>query len=272
MGKTIPAPGISKLNGVHSQFEAGLAGLNRTFHGPMSGLATHTTSNKADFNTRTDIGAVVDISAGSTMELTRRNKGVSTRSWDALTKSVYPRVLAVHEAGHAVAAIVQGGWVDAVHLRTRAECLAGDVIETDRGARITALGAVESMIFSDFPGRLIDHYMDKGLPPLRRDLAIKDMVVLFAGPYADIRQRRQAPFWAMHLPGARGDNDLILAIGNLLPDGKAAIDEAARIASRLVKDYWPYILAVADAIHMNRYTPGEVIESIVPRVVNIPAR
>jgi hypothetical protein len=198
----------------------------------------------------------------------------------------FPRELAIHEAGHAVSDLAQGGYVEAVHLRTFAQVEAGDVITTRRGCeRPDAIGLCESQgrrapvpfaMFRDDPRSLLDGIYGGDLTVARDDI-MQRMIVCAAGPVAESIYSGE---YLDHVFENRGTGDvdqidelaaMLAAVYGLISfsqrRGRAAsrgslFTEAVRKAERLVRRRWSEILAVADLVQPNRYTDGGDVSDV----------
>jgi hypothetical protein len=182
-----------------------------------------------------------------------------------MTAVKYPRILAIHEAGHAVVGVIQGRWIDGVHMRTKQEVRTGDKIITERGVAVHAQGLVEgsSMVH---PASVKDCLAQGIVIPVHRDFALIDMIGLAAGAVAEARHSRRSVVEIMLFGGGTGDHEEMRARAELLPDPHEAEDEAWASAKQLVRKHWRAVEALADVLQRRRYTPGEQVHAIVMAV------
>lgn len=175
----------------------------------------------------------------------------------------YSMATAVHEAAHAVIDVVLDGFVDVIHLRTKKQLRAGNMIVDSRGRECRALGMVEGMTRIDAEFWLSDDMRDKPRTGIvfDRDAALKDMIVLAAGPVAEARHTHESLFAVMLGHGA-GDWAAMSRRAELLAD-RSLLQESEQEARRLVTQYWGEIRRAADVIRQSQVTGGRVIEEIV---------
>jgi hypothetical protein len=174
-----------------------------------------------------------------------------------------PRVLAMHEAGHAVAMIRLGLLVKAVHMRTPAQVRTGDLIVDGRGNARKAQGMVEGDPHVN-PG-VVEALRAAGQMalPIHRLFAIVDIATLAAGPYAEARFSHRSVVDIELAGGGAQDVRAAQRIASLLPDPSEAFAEGWAKGRALVRSHWPAIVAVADLIQGRRYTDGEDIHSLL---------
>lgn len=182
-----------------------------------------------------------------------------------MKKPSYPRVLAVHEAAHAVVAARVGNYVYGVHLRTGGEARRGDFIVDSRKRSIRhAQGLVEVSNFTN-PGlhAILMAAGDAGLPPPQREHAVLDIAVSAAGPHAEARQSRKAEVLISLTGGGIYDFRHAEQVASLCPDASAVFDEGWSLGRTMVREYWRDILEVADMIQLNRYTDGDKVHALL---------
>jgi len=180
-----------------------------------------------------------------------------------MDKAKYSRPTAIHEAAHAVVMIALGMLPKAIHMRTRDELRAGDLIELSDGSRSSAIGLTEG-------GGRINIYLRRfnaahGISPqpLDRAEAEDDMSVLLAGTFAEARHLKKDAVPMFTHRGGQTDMHHVMDLAAALDDSLVGLRAAMRTARKLVKRDWPAIVALADLIQTRRHTNQESIRTLV---------
>jgi hypothetical protein len=191
-----------------------------------------------------------------------------------------PRYVAIHEAGHAVAAWAlskDAGWsfrgagFDRIVIRTRFEAAIAPYID-DRGREVDCVGIVEGATFynpslSFVPDMKVydadsDSLVDDNSFFVERERRRMEaeVICLFAGPLAEARYRRISP-WRAFLFGGETDNERARLVlrdfyrsDDLLGQAYATL---YRRASALVGKHWSAIDRVASALMIQRSLSGD---------------
>jgi ATP-dependent Zn protease len=178
---------------------------------------------------------------------------------------------AYHEAGHAVVAVVLRRAITHVSIVPTDECLGHvqhptGVADPDRRTieNLKEQSLADSMAAAAaYLERLDGGWMTEARYGLRRSRARDDIAIRLAGPRAE---KRFSGRWDNR--GARHDREHALDLADRLANDSSVtskgilVHEDAR-ADRILKENWPSVVAVADALLVKSHLTGREVRAIV---------
>lgn len=179
--------------------------------------------------------------------------------------------MAYHEAGHAVAAVLLRRAITYVSIVPTDECLGHvrhptGVADPDRqsGDTFREQPPLEPEAIAGWWERSQRWAVTyEARLALRRSRARADIAICLAGPRAE---KRFSGRWDNR--GARHDRELTLALADRLANGssvttKGILDQEDARADRILKENWPSVEAVADALLGKSQLSGREVRAIV---------
>ncbi|WP_288079199.1 hypothetical protein [Pseudomonas sp.] len=172
------------------------------------------------------------------------------------------RVVAIHEAGHALAYWWNGQGIYSATARSKVEILAGPYIDR-KGRESNPGGIVEASSFIPAPSLALEY--GHGMPAeLLPELVARDLLHAYSGPVAEAIHRRTGLEWVLW-DGGYSDWQHAGDLLALLPE--ADQPEAGRLAiarcRELVRRYWPAVEALADLLQARGHVEGEDVEGLL---------